>query len=254
MAEKKNEQKKVLNETLEEENLSGKPLSEDEWVKGVDKPKHKAKIPERVDVGVDMSEEDVLKYDQDGKNLFFDGELGKFRELSDETLAKLSNLNRVRYFSSLGEYTYNKKREHEPKIAERVKVSPRYATATKRLEVFNKNPDKHYVWKRTDEIRSAEYEGYQRSFDDSLDTFGSDVGSAHTVGADGHTELVLMETSQENYQKRQRAISEKSKRRIEAVENTAKEEMRRDGGLPYEAEGQGGPNFTPAVPGNKEDR
>lgn len=227
----------------------GTPLSEEEWVQGVEKPKVRAEIPDRIDVTLDMTEEDVIQYDKDGKNLFFDGDLGAFKELSDKTLSQLSSLNRVRYFSSYGEYTYNKKREFEPKISERVKVSPRYATATQRLEVLNKDPNKHYVWKRTDEVRAAKYEGYQVSSDEKLDTFGSDTSSVHTVGETGEAELVLMETSKENFKARQRAISEKSQRRIKAVEDTAKEEMRRDGGLPYEGEGPGGPNFTPPARG-----
>jgi hypothetical protein len=244
--EKTNE---VINEEVNEEITSTKDKKPNSNKKSTSsKPKHKADYPDRVDVTLDTTEEDVLKYNEEGKNLFFDGDLDSFKVLSDNTIDQLSYINRQRYFSSYGEYKYNLEHKDEENITSRIQVSPRYATATGRLEVHGKDPRFHYCWKRPDELRQAKYEGYEVADDDALDTFqGKDkVSSLHKVGAYGDDELVLTKIPQELFDERQRAIQEKSTKRIKAVEDTAKDEMRRAGGLPYEPpKGPGGPNFTP---------
>lgn len=212
-------------------------------------PKHKAPFPKRVDITLDMSDEDVLHYDEDGGNLFWDGSLEGMKLLEDETVKKLSSINRERYFSSLQEYTTAFSRKDDgPRVGNRIEVSPRLARATQRLEVTGKRPGIHYCWKRSDEVNHAKVEGYKAVSDPAVETFMGEGSEVRKVGADGYTELVLMEIPDSLHQERQRAISEKSKRRIEGVDNQTKEDIRRSGGIPYEGgEGPGGPNFSPSA-------
>lgn len=233
--------------TVADEHSYGEPLSEEEWKKEPMKPKHKAKMPNRIDVTLDMSDEDVLQYDKDGGNLFWDGSLENFKMLDAESIEELSSMNRTRYFSSFQEYQKAFERKDEPKISDRIKISPRLARATQRLEVTGKKPGMHYCWKRSDEVAHSKVEGYKTVSDSTVGSFSGLKDGHHEVGADGDTELVLMEIPEELHQERQRAVSEKSKRRKEAVDNQTREDIRRAGGIPYEAPtGPGGPNFTPS--------
>lgn len=226
----------------------GEALSDEQWRQVPPTPKHKAPFPNRVDVTLDMSDEDVLQYDDKGANLFWDGSLESFKELDDDFVKKLSNLNQTRYFSSFWEYQRALKRKDEPKISERIKVSPRLARATQRLEVYNKRPGMHYCWKRPDEVFQSKLEGYKTVSDTTVQSFMAEDSGAHKVAADGEAELVLMEIPKETFEEGQRVISEKSTRRKEAVDNQAREDIRRAGGIPYETKGPGGPEFTPSDP------
>jgi hypothetical protein len=211
------------------------------------KASHKAKIPNRVDITIDTSPEDVVQYDNERKNLIFSGEPGKFLELPDEVIDQLSSRSKQAYFSAYGLHEWYLKNAAEDRVSDRIKVSPRLATATAQLEVTNKDPRMHYCWKRTDEKYISERDGYRVASDPALKTFRQDADTTvRTVGSDGETELILMKIPKEDFEAQQRAISEKSRRRIEGADNQAKEEIRRAGGVPYEEKpGPGGPNFTP---------
>lgn len=240
----------VVSEDENTENVleAGPELTEDDWKTAPKRVAPKSKIPKRVDISIDTKVKDVIQYDIEGKNLFFEPDLDRFLKLPGRAVESLSAINRARYFSAYGEYKYQKDNKDAPKIAERIQVSPRYSTATQRLEVNGKDPSMHYCWKRSDELRQAAYEGYVVAEDGDLDTFGSDSGTAHTVGAFGDTELILMKLPKEENEKRQRAIVEKSLAREHALDSTYEREVKSEGGLTYkEPKGVGGPNFTPAV-------
>lgn len=211
----------------------------------------KANIPNRIDITIDTDPQDVVQYDNERKNLVFSGEPGKFLELPDEVIDQLSNRSKTAYFSAYGLHEWYQRNAGEERVSDHIKVSPRLATATAQLEVSNKDPKMHYCWKRTDEKYLSERDGYRVASDPALKTFREDAdNTVRTVGSDGDTELILMKIPKEDFEARQRAISEKSRRRIEGADNQAKEDIRRAGGIPYEGhEGPGGPNFTPTRSG-----
>jgi hypothetical protein len=128
-----------------------------------------------------------------------------------------------------------------------INVSARFASATARLRVDNKDPNMHYVWKRPDELRQAAYEGYKIAKGTNLRTFsGRPDSEVHRVGAMGDDELILMQIPGKLAEERQRAVGEKSKKRIERFDDASAEEIEKSGkalrdGSPQRGQG----SFTP---------
>jgi len=193
-----------------------------------------AKKQKKIHITVDKSKEDVLKLDKAGYELTFDESLGKFPKYDDEFIKELSFANQRNYFVSQGLYLGAKRvAEEKPSGIEVTPVAPRQGMATSRLEVYNKSPKFHYAWRRPDELRQAQMEGYS-IVGDEVESFASSGSKGHhEVSAFGQTELVLMKIPQETFKARQRAVDLRSKERIEAVENTAISEMKAAHGKPY---------------------
>jgi len=189
---------------------------------------------------------DVVKLDAAGKRLAFEDALGRFLEIPDNILEDLSPQTRMAYLVS---YRSNAKlraqREHpEDFRTPGIEVSPRLASATSRISVRGKDPAKDYVWKRTDELQTANYEGWRVSTDPKLQTFGGEVGTSRQIAADGRTEMVLMEAPKGTSFAIQKAAADKSKSRIEGVEKATLEDIKRSGGVPYVPKPGDKNNFT----------
>jgi hypothetical protein len=195
-----------------------------------------AERKDAVMVTLDNDPRDVLKYDAEGKDVFFSDQPGTLLELPPEVLAELPRHLQTRYDIACGVHARLKHQADHPELVATpgLEVVGRLATATSRLDVRGKTPGMHYCWKRTDELRQSGYEGYKVADEKELDTFGSQIGTTRTVGEKGDTELVLMKIPEETYLARQRAISEKSRKRVENVEQSAAQDMRRSGGKPLD--------------------
>jgi hypothetical protein len=194
-----------------------------------------APAPTNILITLDTPVADVVRWDAEGKNLIFEDAFGKFLDLPDDAFQKLSGMNQTRYLISFRSNTRLKKEKANPELfrSPDIEVSPRLASATSRIEVYGKNPDKDYVWKRTDELQAANYEGWRVSADSKLQTFGGEVGSSRQIAADGKTEMVLMEAPKGTSKALQLAAAEKSKKRMEGVEASTAADMRQSGGVPY---------------------
>lgn len=191
--------------------------------------------PKNILVTLDTPIEDVVRYDSEGHNVSFEDSLGKFLDLPDEVLKKLSASTQTRYLVSFRSNARLKKEKANPELfrSPGIEVSPRLASATSRIEVYGKDPNKDYVWKRSDELQTASHEGWKVSQDPNLQTFGGEVGSSRQVAADGKTEMVLMEAPKGTSRALQLAAAEKSKKRMEGIEASTAQDMRRSGGTPY---------------------
>ena len=187
--------------------------------------------PNLVKISIDNTPEEVIQYDTDGVKLEFEHANGRFLRLPSEVTRSLSYENKQRYFVSKGMFEETLSFDHY----DRRKFPPKqgFATATDRLDVKNKNPRMHYCWKRPDELRQAQMDGYRPVSDDSLDTFGGDVSSTRTVGAGGDTELVLMEIPKETKDQQRAANKEKDQKRRQGVESSTVDDMIRSGGKPF---------------------
>jgi hypothetical protein len=192
----------------------------------------KKKKPEKITVDIDTPLEEVLKLNDDGKDLFFDSTPGKFKRLTAETLTKLRQANKTRYLVSRG--LCETERE-AVKPSQKFTVQPRFSTATNRLEVRNKDPNMHYCWKRTDELQQAEYEGFVPAYSDSeLQSFGNIDGTGNNVvRGGGMDELVLMKEPKELHMKKLRMVEEKSAHMRGVIEEAAANKIRSQGGVPY---------------------
>jgi len=239
-----------MNEAVQEEvPVKKKPAVRKKKVEGVEDLEVSTRSEKLV--GIDTSIRDVLQYDSEGCDLLFESDVGRFKELSDDVIKELSSINRERYRLSRSYYLGELKRQEAP-ATEGLEIVGRLASATARLHIENPKPGMRYSWQTPHTMRARAYEGYQVTKDPDLETFaGVGEGGTHKVSALGETELILMETSQENFDARQRAISKKSQQRNASYMERAIQDIRSSGGreyVPPKGPRAGGPQFTPSGP------
>lgn len=232
--EKKTEspQEQVITEGAPKEKVvSQEKVSSSEKASKSEEKTKEPNVSKTIEISIDNSPEDVIKYNNDGVKLLFAHEKGRFLRLPSEVARDLSHDNKQRYFVSKGMHEETLSFDHYDQ--RKFPPRPGFATATDRLEVRNQDPSKHYCWKRPDELRQAQMEGYRVANDPSLDTFGSETGTSRTVGEQGQDELVLMEIPNEKREQQRAANRDKDHQRRKGVESSAMDDMIRSGGKPY---------------------
>ncbi len=189
----------------------------------------------KIEITIDKDKQEVLKLDQAGNELIFDESVEKFPKYDDKFIKQLSFVNQRNYFVSQG-LNIGAKRvaEEKPSGIEVMPVVPRQGMATSRLNVYNKPKGWHFTWKRPDELRQAQLEGYAMAKGEVATFASSGSKGHHEVAAFGETELVLMKIPEKLFKERQRVVDLKSKERIKGVEATAANEIRAAGGKPYD--------------------
>ncbi len=198
-------------------------------------------------VTIDFTPQEVLYYDSEGKDLFFDESPEKFLKLEEEVWKALRRDNQQRYLVTCALHIDAKKRTESPDLFGSITVEDRGASATNRLKVRGKKKGLHYAWKRTDELRSAMYDGYKVARHDGLETFRGKGDQVHKVSAGGQDEMVLMETSEKAAQAKLEEVGGKSRKRAEGAVTKAVEEMRKAGGKPFipDERGKDAQNWSP---------
>jgi len=192
----------------------------------------------RVNLTIDNTIEDIVKYQNEGCEIFFPDSDDEFLQLSEEEIKELNLFNKQKYNIACG-VRYRTLRLDDIKHAHKV-FKPRagFASATDRLEIRGGDPSMHRFWKRPDELQKVVYEGGRVCKDPSVTTFGgtdengrsTTGGTTHTVSADGTDELVLCETPKERNIARRKAIEAKSQSRNKAVDEAVKTEIAKLGG------------------------
>lgn len=191
---------------------------------------------ERIFISLDDSIEKIVSLDKEGVDLFFEDDPGRFRELPEKVLDDLYKKNRERYRAS---WEINKRRVREEEHPEEFKtpgitIKPQFATARERLRVEGKKPGFHYVWKAPHELTSSARMGYRIAKHPGLKTFGNEGEETHKVSAFGEDELILAETTQENYDNILKYHSDKSQKRVRDIEASGAAEIRAAGGLSFD--------------------
>ena len=173
----------------------------------------------KVIISIDNQISDVLKYDSNGKDIYFDDEEGRFLDIPEDVVKELSLITKQRYKLA--------KKVHEDIVKEtekygsgieylsKIKISGKHASATEKLRVHQKEKGMHVCYKRPDEVQSSLADGYRIA--KNVKTFNSDVGSVHYVGSYGEPELILMEIPEAEFQKRLKENGEKSRKFVDAV-------------------------------------
>lgn len=183
-----------------------------------------------VKISIDNTPEEVVQLDSEGKELYFEDSRDRFLELPSDAAGGLGFYNKQRYFTArnimMGELDLS------GADGRRYKPQPGRATAAEQMSVYGKDPRFHYCWKRPDELRQAQREGYRIANDPNLDTFYGDAGSSHTVGFKGQEEMVLTKIPVDDYEARKASAVKKSKARRAAVEENAIADMLKGGGKP----------------------
>jgi len=199
------------------------------------KAEEKSNNSKTVKVSVDNSPDEVVELNNQGVELYFDDTKDRFLELPPHIAEDLGFYNKQRYFTARnivqGELDLSKN-------AKGYRPQPGQATAAEQMTVYGKDSRYHYCWKRPDELRQAERNGYRVANDPNLDTFYGDVGSSHTVGEKGQEELVLMKLPKDVHEQRQADVVNKSKVRRASVEDNAMNDLKKGGGQPYQDQGE----------------
>lgn len=188
-------------------------------------------------ISLDNKVEDVVELDQENE-LFFESAPGKFLELPQGIIEKLSARSKSNYFAAFHSFKMESKREEVDPL-EGIKVDLSYAEAGKRIEVEASEGFKkkyHTCWKRPEQLQTCLSMGY--SFvtgADGVKTYAYDKKrDRHVVGVHGHEELYLMKIPQGAHMQMLREVERKSKHNNGVVEEAATEEMRQLGGKPDE--------------------
>ena len=185
-------------------------------------------------VTLDNGVETVIRYDDEGYDLFFDSTPGKFLELSKEDVSKLSARNKSNYFTAFFSW---KQEEEQQKLnpIEGLEITQGFAPPKDRMNVKTPGPefDKkwHLCWKGPATLQYDLAQGY--SFvtkEDGCQTFAWDKKrDRHVVGALGHEELYLMKIRVEDYKKLVSRDEEASRIQDGQVTREALEEMKKAG-------------------------
>ena len=168
-------------------------------------------------ISVDTKLSTMLQYDQQGKMLTFDTDPGKFKELTKEEMMELSNENRMRYWQAKEIYKALKEEEDgENDWKQHISIDEQYASPSERLEV--KNPSSGYRYYKASPSKMGKHQkkGYEIVPDSDPAHIG--MSGKKKIGTMGKDELVLMRTTEENYQKLQEEKDKQNERRKGAPE------------------------------------
>lgn len=173
-------------------------------------------------IDIDTKISTMVKYDQEGKMLTFNTDPDRFKELDKEVLKELSHENRMRYAQAKEIYKVLLEEEKEDQSwKDEINIDEQYASPTKRLEV--KNPSKGYRYYKANPGNIGQYEqlGYHIAPDSDKASIG--MSGSKKIGTLGRDELVLMRTTEENYQKIQEEKKQKREKRKGAAEQSGRD-------------------------------
>jgi len=148
--------------------------------------------PSFVRVTVDMTPKEVVRLDEDGAKLLFDDGIDTFLRLDDESFRKLSIINRQRYSLAQGDWKFKQLEYQMPDLSE-LSVSGQFSLASRRLSVDGRRPDRHYTFKRPNNLKRLLASGYRVVTDAAVKTADSTPGGTKIVNDGGAVEQVLME-------------------------------------------------------------
>lgn len=209
-----------------------------------EKPQKGAGTGKRYTVTVDDSIAKIVSLDQEGYNLSFESEPGKFVELPDEVLKKLERINRMSYLVSAGlNSRAQREKDHPEDFSSGVRIEAARISARKRMAVEGKKPGWWYAWRKPAELGWVEREGGKVARHEGLRTFMGSGNEVHRVGDSTTDELILTMKPKEVHDAEQKEISDKSVRRKRGVERQSLSELKGRGFLPGDRED--GRNWTP---------
>ncbi len=163
---------------------------------------------EIVEVGVDTSEELIVKYDEDGQKLKFDHK--NFKRLTTKTIKSLKKINREAYHIAKG-YWEEENDVENGEVFDDMKISPenmRMFTTSKLNVGVRKGLEKHFA--RPDKMERYQALGYKVAGKGDLEN-PREIDKA-TVDINGYRDVTLMVRPTEvaaGYRKEQREYNTK---------------------------------------------
>jgi len=197
----------------------------------------------KVEITVDNTEEEILSFEKEDREITFDPDVEKFKLLPEKVIRELGYYNARNYWISYSIYLEGKKEQSGQKVIAspelRVVSQPYNARAAKRFEVRNKDPNKEYHWIRPDEVDESGYLGWMPCTDPNVITFGYKGSGQHVIispSAPGTIEQLLVEIPKDLYKQNvERPHKESNQKQKEAVDGNLEEDVAKSGGIPFEA-------------------
>lgn len=181
-----------------DKSASGIDKSVEMPIGGADKTPTK---PIEIVVDIDTPVEDVLKFDSEGARITFDCDRGRFKELDEATLRRLSKFTKTVYFAMKAQNaTLEAENPEFAEINKRIKVEQVLGSADDRMRVKFIDPKdaekfevRHF---RPDNIQKAEDRQWTPIRASEVKTLGSNDGHV-SIKAHGQDELIAFKRPKE---------------------------------------------------------
>lgn len=171
-----------------------------------------------------MKPVDVVKLDQEGKELLFD-QKEEFLLIEDSLVAQLSRENKLRYHLAK-QFHDTWLRSAVEQRAAAIEVDPEIVgSAYDKLNKMQVNSNLHTRWVRKDRLPDVLAKGYKILQAHEASTLLGAQGNAHTISQNGKTELVLVGIPKEVYEKRLRDKAEQNKKKAAVWEQSGATEL-----------------------------
>ena len=175
------------------------------------------------------ADKQVLKWNDDGKKIYFESSLDGFRELTDNVRVELSRENLDRYWLSFHHWKDQEKRKDQP-VPSGIRVNPVASSADLRMQVDFKDPkfhDKfHECWIRPDERRERSYRGYVPVGAEEVEVFCSTpAGPPAITDGQGRTEMLLYKITNEQLAANKKVRKEQFEKPLERDKERVREEI-----------------------------
>ena len=143
---------------------------------------------------VDFNSKDVVKFDKEGRELYFDDSKEGFLKLDPKVVSKLKPSNKQRYRLAeqifKGEDVIQTVQDGIRGWAKDYNVRP--GSFSDNLAVFGKRQDFDYVWSTPAKMNNKIAKGWEIDHDPNVRTIWDDNGTLKTVGGEAKPEQVLM--------------------------------------------------------------
>ena len=177
-----------------DKSASGIDKSAEMPIEGADKISTK---PIEIVVDIDTPVEDVLKFDSEGARITFDCDRGRFKELDEATLRRLSKFTKTVYFAMKAQNaTLEAENPEFAEINKRLKVEQILGSAQDRMKVRGLDPKMELRYFRPDNIQKAEDKGWVPVKASEVKTLGSNDGHV-SIKAHGQDELIAFKRPKE---------------------------------------------------------
>lgn len=200
--------------------------------KGAAKSPAKKKLDEKVKINVDFTMSDVVQLDSEGKKLEFSAEPGQFLELTSDVYRSLSRVNALDYviardqFKAYQSANYLTEDESTSEWLQTLERIDHTNNAQSHLDIEGKVPGMYYSWQTPDQLMAMGKKGYRICKDKRVRTvYNQDGLKANEIRRNGATELILMETTQKNFDALMAAEKLKRNRMRDGVGSSARESM-----------------------------
>ena len=197
-------------------------------------PSSNSTMSKKVFISIDNDAIGVLKLQSEGYDLFFDDNDGRFLELPEEILSRLTTIHFLRYKTSEGVFkkTLNFAQPRYRFIKDSDSIG--YGTAKAKLYFKGGDPNLKRSWQYKDQLPYWESMGARVCTDPNVKTFTKSTGASRTITESDGRQLVLVEFPKEVIQRKDEIAEEKARKRVDGFDEASYASLQRSGGKPID--------------------